>query len=896
MAIKKAKFDISGMSCSACAAHVEKAVSSLNGVISVSVNLLQNSMQVAYESDILTPQRICEAVARAGYGAEVQTENAFTRHDQYGKEAEKMLTRLLLSILFTVPLFYLAMGHMMHWPLPDVLMTPAVLASVELLLTLPVIWLNRKYYINGFGSLFRMTPNMDSLIAVGSSAALLYSSFAFVSLLLGDVAAREHWLMELYFESAAMILTLVTVGKYLEIRSKHKTSDAINGLIKLAPQQALRLRDGREETVDVSEVAVGDVLIVKAGATVPVDGVILEGQGSLDESMLTGESLPVDKQSGAAVIGATINRAGYFTMRAEKIGQETTLAQIITLVEDAAATKAQLAKLADRISGVFVPVVILLATLTGLVWLISGAEVGFALSSAIAVLVISCPCALGLATPTAIMVGTGKGAEQGILFKSAEALENLRSVDKLLVDKTGTVTEGKPVVTDVLALGMSENTTENAIPENGISENAVSENEFLAIAGSLEKHSEHPLSYAVVTECVRRGLDFYELTDYAATAGRGISGTIAGRKYYIGNLDNLVGLKIQVPEDVQFLAESMAHQGKTVLFVSTDCLLLGMIAVADVVKPESRQAVWELQHGMGIDVCLLTGDNAETAGVIAREVGIKEVVAEVLPEDKELAVRKLQSGSHRVAMVGDGINDAPALAAADVGIAIGAGSDVAVDAADVVLMKSSLLDVVTAIQLSRRVVRNIKQNLFWAFIYNCIGIPLAAGVFYPLFAWKLNPMFAAAAMSLSSICVVTNALRLRSFKPHFAKKVGSDNTGEVADVHVVRGIDVFDREVVDRDVFDKNVLKEEDSVLEEKDIEESGETGGVNMTKKMVIDGMACSHCSGRVEAVLNAIDGVSAVVDLAAKTATIDLTADVADAVLRKAVEDAGYTVVSLD
>ncbi len=845
MTVKKAKFDISGMSCSACSAHVEKAVSAQNGVLSVSVNLLQNTMQASYESDLISPQQICQAVAQAGYGAQVQVENAFTRQNQYGRDEQQMRRRLLWSVLFTVPLFYLAMGHMLGWPIPAILDAPLLLAVAELFLTIPVVWLNRKYYINGFASLLRGSPNMDSLIAVGSGAALLYSLVALVDVLIGEPSRQHELMMELYFESAAMILTLVTVGKYLETRSKHKTSDAISGLIRLVPQQALRLRDGREEAVDIAEVQVGDILIVKAGATVPVDGVVVDGHGSLDESMLTGESLPVDKQSGSPVIGATINLAGYFTMRAEKIGQDTTLAQIISLVEEASASKARLAKLADRISGVFVPVVIILACLTGLIWLFIGETPGFAISVAIAVLVISCPCALGLATPTAIMVGTGKGAEHGILFKSAEALENLRSVDKLLLDKTGTVTEGKPVVTDILTYDITEA-------------------ELLQIAGSLEKHSEHPLAYAIVAECVKRDLEFHELTDYAAVAGEGINGTINGCRYYVGNA---AVLHEHASGEALDQSEVFARQGKTALFVTADERMLGIIAVADVVKPESRQAIWELQHNMGIDVCLLTGDNQLTAKAIARQVGIREVVAEVLPKDKELAVRKLQGASRCVAMVGDGINDAPALAASDVGIAIGAGSDIAVDAADVVLMKNSLLDVVTAIQLSRKVVRNIKQNLFWAFIYNCIGIPLAAGVFYPLLEWKLNPMFAAAAMSLSSVCVVSNALRLRGFKAQFAG--------------------AFSDEPLPEDAVSISVGSGQNKPYQ---------AGGEKMTRKMVIEGMACGHCSARVEAVLNAMDGVSASVDLAAKTATVELTVAVDDAALRQVVEDAGYTVVSID
>ena len=849
MSVVKAKFDVLGMSCSACSAHIEKAVKAQNGVLTVNVNLLQNNMAVTYETKNTNPEQICQVVEKAGYAAALQAENDFVNKNQYSVEAQKTKSRLLFSLLFTLPLFYIAMGHMFGWPLPSFLHNTLYLAIIELLLTIPVICFNYKYFTNGFSALQHGSPNMDSLIGIGSGAAMVYGLFVIGQIVLAYLADNQILLqdlaMNLYFESAAMILTLVTVGKYLENHSKYKTSDAITKLMKLTPQNALLEKDGQELEVPVADLQIGDILIVKAGAAIPVDGVIIDGHGSVDESMLTGESLPVEKTVRSKVIGATINRAGYFKMQAEKIGRDTTLAQIINLVEEANSSKAHISKLADKIAGVFVPVVISIALCTAIIWLLLDASLGFAISTGIAVLVISCPCALGLATPTAIMVGTGKGAEYGILLKSAESLEALQNVNKILLDKTGTVTEGKPVVTDIITC-------------------AIGETELLQLAGSLEKQSEHPLAYAIVTECVARQIEFQSVDNYRAVPGGGIIGEIAGQTYFVGNYHMLQEQNISLG-DWQQTVDNLAALGKTNLYFGSAGQLLGILTVADVVKPQSQQAIWELQNKLGVDVCLLTGDNAITAKSIARQVGIKEVIAEVLPAEKELAVRQLQSHSARVAMVGDGINDAPALAAADVGIAIGAGSDIAIEAADVVLMKNSLLDVVTAFQLSKRVVLNIKENLFWAFIYNCIGIPLAAGVFISVLGWKLNPMFAAAAMSCSSLCVVTNALRLRNFKPGF-----TEHTKTKADILPANAVNVQ---------IGVNAL-----------------IGGEKMVKTMHIEGMSCSHCSGRVEQALNQIDGVTAIVDLANKTANVQLAKAVEDSVLRQAVEDAGYEVVNIE
>lgn len=844
MRVTKVKFNIIGMSCSACASHIEKVVAQQVGVTSVNVNLLQNFMTVIYDSDVMTKEQICDTVAKAGYKAIYQDDNQKNKQ-QYSVDEKKTKSRLILSIIFTIPLFYIAMGHMFGWPLPNILHNFFYLALSELVLTLPVIWFNRKYYINGFSSLFRGSPNMDSLIAIGSGAALIYGIFTicnmFVAYNNNDQQQLHDLVMDLYFESAAMILTLVTVGKYFESKSKNKTSNAIAQLVNLSPQTAVLLDNGVETLINIADVKVGDILVVKAGAAIPVDGSIIEGGGSVDESMLTGESMPVKKQVGSKIIGATINQSGYFKMKAERVGQDTTLSQIISLVEDATLSQAKISKLADKVAGIFVPLVIIISVISFICWLYSGVDLGFAISIGISVLVISCPCALGLATPTAIMVGTGKGAENGILMKSAEALETLSNVDIVLLDKTGTVTEGRPVVTDIITY-------------------ALSEADLLALAGSIEIKSEHLLAQAIVKVCVARDIEFVDVDSYEAIPGEGITAKIDDSSYFIGNASMMQKHNISLADAAEDKEFSMA--GKTTLYVSDESKLLGIIAIADVVKAESKQAVYELVNTLGVDTYLLTGDNALTAKSIAEQVGISEVIAQVLPADKEQVVRKLQSHGKVVAMVGDGINDAPALAAADVGIAIGAGSDIAIDAADVVLMKNSLLDIVTALELSHHVVINIKENLFWAFIYNCIGIPLAAGVFFPFLGWKLNPMFAAAAMSFSSICVVTNALRLRKFKPSFDDKVLPANNDSTRSVNV--------------HIYNNN-------------------NGGQIMVKKMIIDGMSCSHCSGRVEEALNKLAGAKATVDLTSKTATVELSTPVADEKLTKVVEDAGYKVISI-
>ena len=844
MKVTKVKFDIIGMSCSACASHIEKAVAQQVGVTSVNVNLLQNFMTVIYDSDVMTKEQICDTVVKAGYKAIYQDDNQKNKQ-QYSVDEKKTKSRLILSIIFTIPLFYIAMGHMFGWPLPNILHNVFYLALSELVLTLPVIWLNRKYYINGFSSLLRGSPNMDSLIAIGSGAALIYGIFTICNMFIAynnnDQQQLHDLVMDLYFESAAMILTLVTVGKYFESKSKNKTSNAIAQLVNLSPQTAVLLDNGVETLINIADVKVGDILVVKAGATIPVDGSIIEGGGSVDESMLTGESMPVKKQVGSKIIGATINQSGYFKMKAERVGQDTTLSQIISLVEDATLSQAKISKLADKVAGIFVPLVIIISVISFICWLYSGVDLGFAISIGISVLVISCPCALGLATPTAIMVGTGKGAENGILMKSAEALETLSNVDIVLLDKTGTVTEGKPVVTDIITY-------------------ALSEADLLALAGSIEIKSEHLLAQAIVKVCVARDIEFVDVDSYEAIPGEGITAKIDDSSYFIGNASMMQKHNISLADAAEDKELSMA--GKTTLYVSDESKLLGIIAIADVVKAESKQAVYELVNMLGVDTYLLTGDNALTAKSIAEQVGISEVIAQVLPADKEQVVRKLQSHGKVVAMVGDGINDAPALAAADVGLAIGAGSDIAIDAADVVLMKNSLLDIVTALELSHHVVINIKENLFWAFIYNCIGIPLAAGVFFPFLGWKLNPMFAAAAMSFSSICVVTNALRLRKFKPSFDDKVLPANNDSTRSVNV--------------HIYNNN-------------------NGGQIMVKKMIIDGMSCSHCSGRVEEALNKLAGAKATVDLTSKTATVELSTPVADEKLTKVVEDAGYKVISI-
>ena len=837
----KQKFDVQGMTCAACSAHVEKAVCKVAGVDGVNVNLLGNSMVVDYDEGATDAGQIIHAVEEAGYGASLPAVKGVTAQpkqvNRMEEEAAGMKRRFLTSLIFLVPLFYIAMGHMMGWPLPAFFHDPGnvfVVALIQFLLTLPIMYINDKYYKVGFKTLWHRSPNMDSLIALGSAAAVIYGVAALFQIAWGlghgDQARVDKWSMDLYFESAGMILTLITLGKWLETRSKGKTSQAITRLMDLAPKTAAVLRNGAEVEIPVEEVTMGDLVVVRPGGRIPVDGIVVEGNSSVDESALTGESLPVEKGVGDQVAAATINKSGYFVFRATRVGEDTTLAQMIKLVEEASASKAPIAKLADKVAGVFVPVVIGIALVTAVVWFVLTQSIESALTAGVAVLVISCPCALGLATPVAIMVGTGKGAENGILIKSAEALETLHTVRTVVVDKTGTLTQGKPAVTD-------------CIPAEG-----VTEEELLCVAASLEKPSEHPLADAILTEAEERNIPLAPIQNFEALSGRGVRGTLHGVPVLAGNRAMLEEAGISL-ESFGDRGEALAQGGKTPLYFAEHGKVLGIVAVADPPKPTSAAAIRGFRE-LGIDVVMLTGDNRRTAEAVGRELGVTQVIAEVLPQDKEKVVAELQAQGKRVAMIGDGINDAPALARADVGMAIGAGTDVAIESADVVLMKSDLLDAVTAVRLSKKVIRNIKENLFWAFIYNIIGIPLAAGVWFPITGWQLSPMFGAAAMSLSSVCVVSNALRLKLFRP-------------------------LHQEVPAEQIETKK--------------------GTSTMTKTMTINGMMCAHCQAHVEKALNAIDGVTATVDLAAKTATVTLSKDVADEVLKNAVTEAGYEVVSI-
>ena len=775
------KFDVGGMTCAACQAHVDRAVSKLDGVQSVAVNLLAGSMLVDYNPAQVSPDDICTAVDRAGYSASpistgtdaVQSGSAQARSGAAHMEsptkkleaaASAMRTRLIVSIVFLIPLFYIGMGHMLGWPLPGVFTGHThsmTLALTELVLLIPIVYVNDAYFINGFKSLAHGAPTMDALIAVGATASIAWSLYAMFIMADQLATGQVHEAMmtgmdNLYFESAGTILSLVTVGKYLETRSKSKTGGAIEALIDLAPKTATVVADdGTETTVDVDSILPGQVLRVRPGESIPVDGVVLEGSSAVDESALTGESIPVEKTAGDTVNAATVNRTGSFTFRATRVGADTSLAKIIQLVEDANATKAPIARMADKVAGVFVPVVFVISAVTFVAWMVLTGSINEALTSAVAVLVISCPCALGLATPVAIMVGTGKGAEMGILFKSAEALENLRSVGTVVLDKTGTVTRGKPAVTDIVVATRADGSR------------AMSEKALLKLAAALERSSEHPLAEAIMAECEARGIVARMVEDFAAVPGRGVTAREGQNVIAAGNVRLMDELGVTVPAG---LAEQLAAEGKTPLFFAKNSELVGTIAVADEVKETSAEAIAALRS-LGVDVRMLTGDNRVTAEAIARRVGLnsKQVIADVLPADKERHVRELQDAGGKVAMVGDGINDSPALARADVGLAIGTGADIAKEGADVVLMRSDLMDVARAIELSRATIRNIKQDLFWALFYNGIGIPLAAGVFFPLTGWQLSPMFGAAAMSLSSVCVVSNALRLRTFKPKVAK-------------------------------------------------------------------------------------------------------------------------------
>lgn len=756
------KFNVTGMTCSSCSANVEKAVRKLQGVESVNVNLLSNSMTVDFDEEAMDNARIISAVEDAGYNASIFVRGAATGTKKekavnpVEEEIKEMKTRTIVSFIFLLPLMYISMGSMFHLPQPSWLMgkeNAVSFAFIQFLLILPIIYVSRKYYQVGFKTLFHGAPNMDSLIAIGSGAALVYGIVAIFRIGYGlghnDMEIIHQYSHDLYFESAATILALITFGKLLETRAKGRTSEAISKLMDLAPKTATVIRNGKEVEIPVEEVVKDDIIVVRPGQSIPVDGVIIEGSSAVDQSALTGESIPVEKNIGDKVIAATINKTGYFKFKAEKVGDDTTLAQIIQLVEDASSSKAPIAKLADKISGVFVPIVISIAVIATIVWLLLGYPFEFALSIGISILVISCPCALGLATPVAIMVGTGKGASNGILIKSAEALESLHTIKTIVLDKTGTITEGKPVVTDIMTANGEE------------------EQNLLLIAASMEKPSEHPLAEAIVEKAKEKEISLKEVDEFNAISGRGIVGKIDEIQYIAGNLALMQDKKIEV-SSFQNSSDSFAMEGKTPLYFADDKKLLGIIAVADVVKPTSRQAIDQFK-AMGIDVVMLTGDNKKTAEAIRKQLHIDRVVAEVLPQDKEKEIRNIQETGMKVAMVGDGINDAPALARADVGIAIGAGTDVAIESADIVLMKSDLLDAVTAVQLSKATIKNIKQNLFWAFFYNTLGIPLAAGVFFLSFGWKLNPMFGAAAMSMSSVFVVTNALRLKLFKPNHTK-------------------------------------------------------------------------------------------------------------------------------
>lgn len=901
------KYNVSGMTCAACQANITRVVGKLNGVSEVNVSLLANKMTVAYEEDQVTSDQIIQAVTKIGYGASlaqihgnpssqnnrgnVIAENASdgnisagdpvsagtsvpsapvgnsggfeqewqNRKDRALREQEQMRKRLISSIILLIPLMYIAMGHMMGLPVPSIFTgteNALINALTQLLIATPVLLINSHFFRNGFKALIMRAPNMDSLVAVGSSASYIYGIFAIYRMAYGfghgNMELVHQYAHELYFESAAMILTLVTVGKYLEARSKSKTSDALGKLVDLAPKTATVIRNDQEITLPADQVTAGDIVVIRPGEIIPVDGVILDGNGYLDQAAITGESIPVEKGPGDTVISATINKNGSFRFRASRVGDDTTLAQIIRLVDEAGNTKAPIARLADKVSGIFVPTVIVIAIVTALVWIAAGQDFEFALSSAIAVLVISCPCALGLATPVAIMVGTGKAAEYGILIKSAESLENLHSVDTIVLDKTGTITSGTPSVTDIILFS-----------------NQYDEKTFLAHAAAAESGSEHPLAQAVLDKAKELNLQLPAASNFLATAGRGIQAEINGEFWNAGNLAYIESflasnntkrnisatVSEETLQNARDTLNKLAMQGKTPLLFAKENSLIGIIAVADTVRDSSAAAIRAFLD-MGLHVVMLTGDNHMTAEAIRAQLGIEEAISDVLPTEKEACIRRLQEKGAKVAMVGDGINDAPALTRADIGIAIGAGTDIAVESADVVLMKDSLYDVVTAIRLSHSVIRNIRMNLFWAFFYNILGIPVAAGALFPMFGIRLSPMFGSAAMSLSSVCVVTNALRLRFFKAEPESEQPKSNI----------------------DCQEQSEMK-----------------GDFYMKKTLIVEGMMCMHCQAHVQKALAGVDGVaSAVVDLEKKEAVVELSADVADQVLIDAVTEAGYSVVS--
>ncbi len=852
------KFSVTGMSCAACSAHVEKAVAKVPGVTSVTVSLLTNSMNV---EGTAAPSDIIQAVTQAGYGASLQGGEQNTSAPVFDEEAlkdhetPKLRKRLIASVVILIPLMYVSMGHMMwNWPLPSFMAGNHVAMGLyQMLLTILVMIINQKFFVSGFTSLLHKSPNMDTLVALGSGASFAYSTYALFAMtgaqMRMDMGAVMQYMDEFYFESAAMILTLITVGKMLEAYSKGKTTNALKSLMQLAPKKATILRDGEEVSVPVEQVQIGDIFVVRPGESVPVDGVIIEGSSALNESALTGESIPVDKGAGDSVSAATLNQSGFLKCRATRVGNDTTLSQIIQMVSDAAATKAPIAKVADKVSGVFVPAVISIAIVTVIVWLLVGVDFGFALARGISVLVISCPCALGLATPVAIMVGNGVGAKNGVLFKTAVSLEETGKVDIVALDKTGTITQGEPKVTDI-------------IPGEGITKDTL-----VQTALALELKSEHPLAKAIVAYGEEQQITVSAADEFQAMPGNGLSGSVSGQQVFGGNLKFISG-ETTISENMQRQAEELAKQGKTPLFFATEEKLFGIIAVADVIKEDSPQAISQLQN-MGIEVVMLTGDNERTAETIGAQAGVDRVIAGVLPDGKERVIRELQQRG-KVAMVGDGINDAPALTRADMGIAIGAGADVALDAADVVLVKSSLSDVPAAIRLSRAVLRNIHENLFWAFIYNVIGIPIAAGVWYHWFGLKLNPMFGAAAMSLSSFCVVTNALRLNFVKVYSTKRDKKKN-------------------------HKKNQNQQELQIVVNTDV--MAEKQEVNDMEKVIeIKGMMCGHCEAHVKKALEALEGVaSAEASHEKGSAVVQLSGSVDDAALKKAVEEEGYEVTGI-
>ena len=885
--MKKEKFDIQGMTCSSCQSHVEKAVSSLNGIKKVNVNLLANNMVVEYNDNILDNKKIIEAVIQAGFKAnvakEIKQENSLSR----------MKKRLIISLCFMIVLMYLAMHQMLNnvfgLPIPVVIKNlfdgpenALRFAFAQIILLIPILILNRNYFIVGFKRLIKKAPNMDSLIAIGSSASIIYGIIAICMIGYGlsnnDLELVSRYSKDLYFESAGTILTLITLGKYLEAKSKGKTKEAISKLMDLAPKTATVIRDEKEIEIKTEDIVIEDIIIIRPGGTIPVDGIIIDGSSSVDQSSITGESIPVEKQVGDNVVSGTINKNGILKIKATKVGENTTLSQIIKLVEEASSSKAPISKIADKVSLVFVPTVIMISIITAIVWLLVGQSFEFVLTTAIAVLVISCPCALGLATPVAIMVGTGKGAENGILIKDAESLEMLHKIDTIVLDKTGTITVGKPKVTDLITsqslLGKTSFLNNLKVKIIGNEQyNQKVENELLKIAGSLEKLSEHPLADAVLEKITEREIKLEEVKDFEAISGRGIKGKIKGKKYFAGNLAFMQENQINI-EGLGEIPVNLYKEGKTLLYFAKEKELIGLIAVADIIKDTSIEAI-KLFKEKNLEIVMLTGDNNLAAQAIGNTLGIDKVISEVMPQDKEKEVSKLQKQGKKVAFVGDGINDSPALARADVGLAIGSGTDIAIESADIVLMKDDLRDVNTAIDLSKATINNIKLSLFWAFIYNIIGIPVAAGIFYPIFELKLNPMLGALAMSLSSVCVVTNALRLRKFKNKNLNKI----------------------EVKKFSDEDMNIIKNEmNKMIEElkSNIEEKEEENKVMKTIK--INGMACNHCKMTVEKVLNAIDGVEkAEVNLENKEAVVSITKEIENDVFKTAIEDAGFEFVEI-